>query len=271
MFLNISYSFSQKNMVLILFNRFRMGSDQKENEDNAEDYEADNVDMQKDVSVSFEEDAGESVSDDEVVKSEQLQTDHKHVSLDNDEYEDKTKDEKNSGDDEKEFDEHCVELNDGIEDSDKTEKTSFFSSFKIKIKKGKKNLKFVLDQKKMVKKTILWSGRIFRSLFKLIHFEKLSMDIKVGFEEPALTGALMGLYNSVYYSLDIQGNRQFALNVEPVFDNQDSIEVDGTVALRSSLANLLLPIAVALFTFPYISAFILWLRIRKFRKNTDKI
>ena len=91
------------------------------------------------------------------------------------------------------------------------------------------------------------------------------MRIKAGFTDPAITGTLHGFFTGMYHGLDIRENRHFSIDFEPQFEEEDIFLFEGAVRIKISLAQLLKPVFIGLLTFPYISAFILWRRIKKFK------
>lgn len=144
------------------------------------------------------------------------------------------------------------------------------TSLRSKIDKWKQIVQFSLNQRKVAKKAMKWLGRVIGKLLRVVKIDRLSMHLKAGFEDPAFTGSLHGFYTGIIHGLDIDEYKHVKLNFEPVFDNDDIFEFEGSVSIRTSLARLLWPVTVALFTFPYISAFILWRRIKKMKAAMGK-
>ena len=148
-------------------------------------------------------------------------------------------------------------------EEEKTTKTSLRS----KIEKWKQIVQFSLNQRKIAKKAMKWLGRVIGKLLRVVRIDRLSMYLKAGFEDPAFTGSLHGFYTGIMHGIDIGQYKHIKLGFEPLFNDEDIIEFEGSISIRTSLARLLWPVVVALFTFPYISAVILWLRIRKMKKR----
>lgn len=145
------------------------------------------------------------------------------------------------------------------------EKKNTSTSFSSKINKWKLIIQFSLNQRRIAKKAMIWLGRVIGKLLRVVKIDQLTMQIKAGFEDPALTGSLHGFYTGIIHGLDINGHKHIKLDFEPVFNNRDIFEFEGAVSIKTSAARLLWPALVALFTFPYISALILWRRIKKMK------
>lgn len=148
---------------------------------------------------------------------------------------------------------------------EKQEEAVSKSTFRDKMSKVKKIIQFSLNQKRIAKKTIIWLRRVISKFFRVVTLNFLSMYVKAGFKDPAFTGVLHGFFTGIFHGLDINDYGNFKVDFEPVFENKDVFAFEGAVSIKTSLAQLLWPVIVALFTFPYISAFILWRRIKRLR------
>jgi len=145
---------------------------------------------------------------------------------------------------------------------EKTAKRSKFEKFKVV-------LRFTLNQKRIALKALQWiRGVIFR-LFALVGFEAVYVRLKAGFDDPALTGLVHGFYTSIFYGFDLDDVKRVTLEFEPVFENRDTFDFSGTLSIKTSVARLLMPLIFAILTFPYISAFILWRRIRRMKRALE--
>ena len=116
---------------------------------------------------------------------------------------------------------------------------------------------------------MIWLGRVIGKLLRVIRIDRLSMYLRAGFDDPAFTGSLHGFYTGIIHGIDIGQYKHIKLDFEPLFNDEDIIEFEGSLSVRTSLARLLWPVLVALLTFPYVSALILWLRIRKMKKRLE--
>lgn len=145
------------------------------------------------------------------------------------------------------------------------EKKNISTSLSTKMNKWKQIIQFSLNQRKIAQKAMVWLGRVIRKLLGVVRIDRLSIQIKAGFEDPAFTGSLQGFCTGIIHGLDINEHKHIKLDYEPVFDNRDIFKFEGAVSVKTTLAKLLRPVAVAFFTFPYVSAFILWRRIKKMK------
>lgn len=125
----------------------------------------------------------------------------------------------------------------------------------------KNRVLFFLRSRRWREKVTGWILRVFKSLFRIIRFDSLKLQVKAGLEDPSSVGAIYGIYEAVKFGL-LDQNRKFDIRFEPVF-MEDHLELRGETGIRSSIARLLVPFFVALFSFPYISTLILWRRSRK--------
>ena len=150
------------------------------------------------------------------------------------------------------------------------EKKDTPTSLSTRINKWKLIIQFSLNQRKIAKKAMIWSGRVIGKLLRVVKIDQITMQIKAGSEDPAFTGSLHGFYTGIIHGLDINGHKHIKLDFEPIFNNRDIFEFEGAVSVKTSAVRLLWPALVALFTFPYISALILWRRIKKMKAAMKK-
>ena len=150
------------------------------------------------------------------------------------------------------------------------EKENDKPSLGSKINRWKLIIQFSLNQRRIAKKTMVWLARVMGKLLRVVKIEQLTIQIKAGFEDPAFTGSLHGFYTGIIHGLEINEHKHITLDFEPIFNNSDIFEFEGAVSIKTSAARLLWPALVALFTFPYISAFILWRRIKKMKASLKR-
>jgi hypothetical protein len=110
-------------------------------------------------------------------------------------------------------------------------------------------------------KILRWLGRFVRSLFRMCRISRINVFVKGGFSDPSQTGALYGWYQALAGALTSPSIPRYALVYEPTFASA-TFEGSGNAVLTTSVGRLLWPFAVAIFTFPYIHAFILFRRAR---------
>ena len=149
---------------------------------------------------------------------------------------------------------------------DKALRSAFFKNFKNKILAFKDFSQFVLDQKKIAKKVILWLKRIIIRIVRIISFDDFSLYLKAGFDDPFLTGIVYGYFTGIEKIFGLSKHSSDGFQFEPVFNKNDVVTIVGSIRIKTSLARMGWPLFVAIFTFPYFSAFILWRRIKKRKK-----
>jgi len=121
--------------------------------------------------------------------------------------------------------------------------------------KSKRDLAWrLLRQSGLRDKLLLWALRGARMLLRLVAFDLLKVHARVGLDDPSAMGRLFGYWKAIEYGLGLPQKRSFDLSLAPFFDRGEFLEVEGTVQIRTSAARLLAPMAVWLFTFPYITA-----------------
>lgn len=120
---------------------------------------------------------------------------------------------------------------------------------------------FFLRQKKWREKISRWFIGFLKSFRYMIRWNLFSATIKAGVEDPAVLGKIYGYYEAISNGIDIRNSR-FNIMFEPVF-MKNCFEGFGEIRIRSSIGNLLAPVGIAIFTFPYLNTFIVWYRLRR--------
>ena len=128
-------------------------------------------------------------------------------------------------------------------------------------------LLFFLKEKKLACKIFKWIFRIIKKILKVVSFKRLHVKANAGVEDPALLGKIYGYIEAIKYGSN--SGKNFRLEFTPVF-MQNYLECRGSVSLRSSLWKFLLPLIVALVTFPYLSTLVVWLRYKSLTKQRRK-
>jgi hypothetical protein len=118
----------------------------------------------------------------------------------------------------------------------------------------------LLKRQHLAKKILRWGARLLRLCFKIIRFDRFSFIVKAGFDDPAELGKVYGWYTGLRSI--IRQRKNVTVQFEPCF-SASVLEFDFDMAVRSSLMRLLAPVAAALVTFPYLSAFVFWRRLKK--------
>lgn len=125
---------------------------------------------------------------------------------------------------------------------------------------------FFIRHKKWREKIISWLFRFLKSFCRLVRFECFKAHIRAGVEDPAVLGRIFGYYKAISNGLQLN-EYGFNLFFEPVF-MKNHFEADGAVKISSSVGNLLKPLGIAFFTFPYFSTFFLW---RSYKREMKRI
>jgi hypothetical protein len=114
-----------------------------------------------------------------------------------------------------------------------------------------------------------WLFRVIRTFFRIVRFDRCDVAVRAGVSDPVITGTLTGLYQAARYGLPMKHPPAFSF--EPVF-MRNHFEGKGSIQVATSLAHLLLPLAVAVVTFPVLpTLWLVWLvyrRERRYKKET---
>jgi hypothetical protein len=110
-----------------------------------------------------------------------------------------------------------------------------------------------------------WLIRLFSACFRVVRFDHVRINVRAGMEDPAELGKIYGWCTAGIAIL--AGNRKnVILRFEPQF-MQRRLAFDGSVGLRTSAARVLMPVLVALITFPWLRAFFAWRRFKAVYKS----
>jgi hypothetical protein len=131
------------------------------------------------------------------------------------------------------------------------------TAFSAKMKPLKKILVF-LGNASFRGKTLRWLKRV---VFAFFHIALVDF-VKAGFDDPSRTGAAYGYFIGLKHMLATAPGSKLDMVYEPVFDGAP-LKAEGEIRVSSSIARLCFPIVLALITFPYVHAFILFRRARK--------
>jgi hypothetical protein len=126
---------------------------------------------------------------------------------------------------------------------------------------------YMIRQDKLFQKLFRWVFRVFKALFRIIHFDHFNTSIKAGIEEPALLGKIYALYTMARSTLNVSNGKP-AIEFEPVF-MQNCFEGDTAFRLKTSVIVLLWPGVIALTTFPYFTVLWLFWKSRKLNRPAD--
>jgi hypothetical protein len=109
-------------------------------------------------------------------------------------------------------------------------------------------------------KALRWGQRTLRACFSVLRFHCFRLHAKAGTHDPAETGKLYGWYAALDRSC-FSRNTNIDVRFEPDFSGE-AFECSGDIAVRSSFARVGMPLVVALMTFPYLTAYFVWRRLR---------
>lgn len=125
-----------------------------------------------------------------------------------------------------------------------------------------------LKDKKFRNKILRWLKRIAKAFFRVIKIPCMHLYVKYSIDDPAslgkITGYIMGIQNAINFN---QSKHQ--LIFEPDFTN-GHLRIRTNLQIETSAAQLVFPFVVLVFSFPYATTLLLWLRIRKQRKSAQK-
>ncbi len=111
-------------------------------------------------------------------------------------------------------------------------------------------------------KILRWAGRCLLQTLHLATVHSISLRVTAGFSDPAVTGNLFGCWVGVRHALSGAGVKRMDLRFEPVFQ-EERLEIDGSLSVRSSLVRFLFPLLVAAATFPYWETIMTWIAMKR--------
>jgi hypothetical protein len=125
----------------------------------------------------------------------------------------------------------------------------------------------ILRRGRVGKKLFRWALRLLRLSLKIVRFDHLRLHARAGVQDPAETGKIYG-YFAALHSILFSHRKNMDVRLEPRFMSY-VFEVEGSVGLKTSIAVILMPLAVAIVTFPYIAVFFVWRRLKKVYTMSD--
>lgn len=136
--------------------------------------------------------------------------------------------------------------------------------FRERIGSAWRTLKMVWNTvhgRRMISKLFRWCGGVLRHVVLMARFDRVRLFATVGIEDPADLGTMFGWLTAARESL-LERDRAADLRFEPRFFS-DEFACEGSIAVKTSLGRMLVPIAVAAATFPYVGAFMTWRRLKR--------
>ena len=119
----------------------------------------------------------------------------------------------------------------------------------------------ILNNRPWYSKLFHWGMRTLRVCVRLIRFDHLRLHATAGLHDPAEMGKIYGWYTALNHCL-LARQKHIDLRLEPRF-SEAVLEVKGSIGFTTSLFRLLAPMLVALLTFPYLSTWVIWRRLKK--------
>ncbi|MBN1760517.1 MAG: hypothetical protein JW863_19465 [Chitinispirillaceae bacterium] len=117
-------------------------------------------------------------------------------------------------------------------------------------------------------KVLRWLVRVIGTFFHIVRFDRFRLAIRAGVSDPVLTGTFSGMYQALRYGLPLRHPKEFSF--EPVF-MRNHFECGGSIRVATALSRILLPVIVAVVTFPIAHTLrLVWCvyrRERRYRKE----
>jgi hypothetical protein len=113
----------------------------------------------------------------------------------------------------------------------------------------------------VIAKMFRWCWRTLPLCFHVVQFDHFLLHAKAGVGDPAETGKIYGWYSALRNVL-LMRQRNIDVQFEPYFSGE-ALEIEGNIGLKTSIIRIGIPLTVALMTFPYLSVFTIWRRIKK--------
>lgn len=142
-----------------------------------------------------------------------------------------------------------------------TPKENLWQRYK-RFKEGR--IYYMLRQTKLYKKLWRWIIGVGRAGLRIIMFKTLRFNATIGTDDPALTGKIYGYWTAFYHGIELDRSKHFKISVLPEF-TRECIDIDLDIKAKTSLARLMVPFMVAVFTFPYIRSGLVFWKVRKLK------
>ena len=118
----------------------------------------------------------------------------------------------------------------------------------------------ILQRHHMASRALRWCMRLLSLSLRVVRFDHVRINVKAGMEDPAELGKIYGWY-AAGNRLLFGSRKNIVLRFEPQF-MRNSLAFDGSIGIRTSAASVLMPIVIALLTFPWLRAFFVWRRLK---------
>jgi hypothetical protein len=124
----------------------------------------------------------------------------------------------------------------------------------------------VLRDGRVVPKSLRWCALLLRLCLRLLKFDHLRLKAKAGVADPAETGKIYGWYTAINNTLLLR-RKNVDVRFEPCFSGE-VLELEGSIGVRTSVARVGVPLVIALLTFPYLTVYFTWRRLKKVYNGT---
>jgi hypothetical protein len=128
---------------------------------------------------------------------------------------------------------------------------------------------FILRQETWRKKIFRWAGKGIARFFRIVVLEKCKLQVQGNLQDPSVNGIVYGFATGIRSALAGASAPRYEISFEPVFD-AGYLEANAEIRLKTSMIRVLFPIVAAAATFPYVSTFLVWRRLKKFSKRPDE-
>ena len=120
-----------------------------------------------------------------------------------------------------------------------------------------------MRQTKLREKALSCAGKVLQTTLRVVRFDRLMLRVRAGSSDPLAPGLTYGYFIALRNSLALHQSRKVRLEFEPVFNEGEVLQWVSAVRARATVARVLMPLLVALATFPYLSAFLVWRRMKR--------
>jgi hypothetical protein len=118
----------------------------------------------------------------------------------------------------------------------------------------------ILQRYQMASRALRWCLRLLSLSARSVRLDHVRINVKAGLKDPADLGKIYGWY-AAGNRLLFGGRKNIMLGFEPQF-MRNSLALNGSVGLQTSVARVLMPLVIGLLTFPWLRAFFVWRRLK---------
>ena len=123
---------------------------------------------------------------------------------------------------------------------------------------------FFIKNGKWRSKIIRWLFRVIGTLLRIVHFDRFDVAVHAGVCDPVITGTMAGFYQAVLHGFQMK--KPYLFTFKPAFMT-NHFECSGNVRVGTSLGRVLMPVFVAVVTFPLLHTLrLVWCVYRRERR-----